>query len=102
MHPPTHDCTVVRGLLPEYALNLLSPEESAPVRQHLHVCDTCRTEHDEYARVVAILAVIRDFLPVPPGKDASGLRNSCAQHIPGLTAGAGIPHRPDTGMDSRG
>ncbi len=57
--------------LPELALGVLPDIDAIPVRRHLEVCGSCRAEHDEMARVAALLPMAApDIEPSPAVKAA--------------------------------
>ncbi|MBC2868381.1 zf-HC2 domain-containing protein [Streptomyces mexicanus] len=58
----TLECRTVHDLLAGHALNVLAPEEAAPVSAHLASCSACRDEHDCLAAVAAHLSTLRAAL----------------------------------------
>lgn len=50
-----------------YALQTLSPDESAIVREHLSKCDDCRTELGRLSEDLAMVALSVDQYPLPAG-----------------------------------
>lgn len=54
------------SLLPELALGVLDEVEAAPVREHLHGCESCRKEFEEMERVAAMLPLGAEDA-TPPG-----------------------------------
>ncbi|GHF93351.1 zf-HC2 domain-containing protein [Streptomyces thermodiastaticus] len=58
----TLECRTVHDLLAGHALNVLAPEEAAPVSAHLATCAACRDEHDCLAAVAAHLSTLRAAL----------------------------------------
>ncbi|MEU0108405.1 zf-HC2 domain-containing protein [Streptomyces sp. NPDC006251] len=95
MRPPDTDCADIRELLPEYALGILGTEEAVPVRMHLECCGACRTEHEELADVVALLARLRDALAPLVTDDAPTPLLSCTR-----SAHDRHPHRRHRGRRS--
>jgi predicted anti-sigma-YlaC factor YlaD len=105
VHPLTQDCAFTRELLPEHAMALLDPEQTAAVRQHLSVCGACRAEQEELAGVVGFLATIRDAFSLiadadtpdrsehaPTGWSAIGRkRHPCPTHCDFRISGEGRP-----------
>ena len=49
------NCESIRGLLEEYALDLLDAEQRARVAEHLAECADCRLRHGEYAELLDTL-----------------------------------------------
>jgi hypothetical protein len=63
-------CLLVRDLLPEHAIGVLSPDEAAGVDRHLAWCAACRKEVGELQRAAATLAF--SVAPVEPPQELEG------------------------------
>jgi len=69
-----------------YAMQALSPEESAPVRAHLAECPACRAELAELNGDLALVAMSVEQHPVPAGARQRFLNRIAAEAAPAQLA----------------
>lgn len=72
----------VRELLPDFALNLLDPDEATAVREHVASCAECRTELQDYLQAGEALSLSAPDVPAPEGlaaRIAAGVRSRTSE-----------------------
>jgi Putative zinc-finger len=88
----TRDCGHVRGLLPEWALGVLSRADRTVVEEHLAWCAGCRHEARDLADGASALALSTTAPAPPPELEERVVRSvsSAAAKRPGRRARAGV------------
>ena len=61
-----NECSIVRDLLPLYAEDMLSPETSEFVAEHLKGCDGCREEFERTKELESAHCDVSDAAPLKP------------------------------------